>query len=458
MVLARYGRNGVVNTKVLQSSYTPRAWQQEVHTATAAHRFICVVAHRRSGKTVLAVNLLIAVAMAKEGARLAYIAPTIRQAKSISWSLFKEFTQGIPNVNFRESDNRIVFPNNSELLIFAGDSADAIRGHGLDGVVLDEAGSYPSDAWPSAIRPTLSDKGGFAVFIGTPAGVGDQFHQAYLRGQDDLQTEWWSKLYPVTDTGALSDPEVASARASAISQASFEREYMASFSASTDDVPIPIPLVTAAMKRTMSAAAQGSLQGAARVIGCDVARFGGDRTVFAARHGHTMLPLKVYGPQDLMHTVGLLTQLADRFTPDAIFVDVGGMGAGVVDRCQQLGYDVIGVDFGSKAVDQRYGNRRCEMYASLKRWLEDGGILPDDQRLLSDLSSARFEFDSANRMRLESKDKIRKRLGTSPDMADALALTLAMPVQARSLVDDMPHHLRSRSALQTVSEFDPFDY
>jgi len=171
-----------------------------------------------------------------------------------------------------------------------------------------------------------------------------------------------------------------------------------------------------------------------------------------------MLPLNVYGPQDLMHTVGLLTQLADRFNPDAIFIDVGGLGAGVVDRCLQLGYDVIGVDFGSKPIDQRYSNRRCEMYANLKRWLEDGGILPDDQRLLSDLSSARYEFDSANRMRLESKDKIRKRLGTSPDMADALALTLAMPVQGRSLFEEMPSHLRSDYVMKTVSDFDPFQY
>lgn len=444
-----------MTTETITAGYQPRAWQQDVHQHMAQHRYTVIVAHRRSGKTVAAVNTLIAAAMANSGGRFAFAAPTIKQARGISWQLFKECTAAIPHMTFRESELRVIFPNGSEIGLYSGELHDAMRGIGLDGVVLDEIANFPAEAWGSSIRPTLSDRNGFALLIGTPRGVGDQFHQMYLRGQNSDYTEWWSGSYPADVTGVISDAELKSAKQAATTEAQFEREFLCSFEASTDETLIPISTVRAAMARYKNAHAKDSLQGSARVIGVDVARFGADKTVFSARWGVQALPLKVYEHNDLMHTVGLLSQFCEQWKPDAVFIDEGGLGGGLVDRMQQLGYDVVGVNFGAKALDPRYFNRRAEMYVTLKEWLEDGGILPEDQTLLSDLTAAQYSFDASNRLKLERKEEIKKRLGKSPDLSDALALTFAYPVQSKSLVQSIPAHLRP-DHMKPQIDYDPF--
>jgi hypothetical protein len=136
-------------------------------------------------------------------------------------------------------------------------------------------------------------------------------------------------------------------------------------------------------------------------------------------------------------------ELADRvvyeinsFKPDAVFVDAG-RGEGVIDRVRQLGYQVTEVNFGARAInDARYLNKRAEMWDSMKKWLEAGGCLynvkvsefaPD---FTNDLITPAYGFTSAGKMKLEEKDKIKERVGRSPDLADALALTFAAPVRS----------------------------
>ena len=118
----------------------------------------------------------------------------------------------------------------------------------------------------------------------------------------------------------------------------------------------------------------------------------------------------------------------NRWRPDAVFVD-SGRGEGVIDRCRQLGYDVTEIPFGGRATkDRRYVNRRTEMWDNMRAWLHAGGALPDVPELKTELVTPEYSFDAANRMKLEPKEKIKERLGKSPDIADALALTFALPV------------------------------
>lgn len=110
----------------------------------------------------MAINLLIAACLARPNGRFAYFAPTLKQAKQISWGLLKEYTANIPGIDFKEAELRVIFPTGSEIQLFSGEQHDAARGMGFDGVVLDEIANFPPDAWPSSIRPTLSDRGGWA--------------------------------------------------------------------------------------------------------------------------------------------------------------------------------------------------------------------------------------------------------------------------------------------------------
>jgi hypothetical protein len=129
-------------------------------------------------------------------------------------------------------------------------------------------------------------------------------------------------------------------------------------------------------------------------------------------------------------------QVADRLilyirehSPAAVFIDAG-QGQGVIDRVRQLGCDVTEIPFAGRAMeDARFLNRRAEMWYAVREWLQAGGCLPpDSSRLISELAAPTYSFNPAGKILLEPKEKIAERLGFSPDLADALALTFALPV------------------------------
>jgi phage terminase large subunit len=141
---------------------------------------------------------------------------------------------------------------------------------------------------------------------------------------------------------------------------------------------------------------------------------------------------KIFRGIDLMSLVGHITHEIDEWKPDAVFIDEGGMGAGVIDRLRQLNYTVTGVNFGSRALqDQHYSNKRMEIWDKCREWLEEGGCIPNDPELKADLVVPTYGFDPSNRMKLESKEDIKKRGCLSPDVAEGLVLTFSFPVTRR---------------------------
>ena len=153
--------------------YKPRDVQREIHDLIEKHRFSVIVAHRRLGKTVCMINHLIkAAVMDKSGTgRYGYVAPFRSQAKSIAWDYLKYFTGVIPLTVFNESELTIDFYNGARIRIFGADNPDAMRGLYFDGVVLDEVADMKPGVWGEIIRPALSDRNGWACFIGTPKGI-----------------------------------------------------------------------------------------------------------------------------------------------------------------------------------------------------------------------------------------------------------------------------------------------
>jgi hypothetical protein len=167
----------------------------------------------------------------------------------------------------------------------------------------------------------------------------------------------------------------------------------------------------------------------ALVMGIDVARFGDDQTVFLLRQGEAIKKIERHRGLDTMQVAGRAAETIDKWRPAAVFIDGAGVGGGVVDRLKQLGFRVVDVNGGSRATeDRRYANRRVEMWARVRDWLQAGGCLPDDNALAEDLCGPEYGFDATNRLVLEKKDDMRKRGIASPDAGDALALTFADPV------------------------------
>ena len=133
-----------------------------------------MVAHRRAGKTVACVNELIARAVYSKKKRpvYAYIGPQLKQAKKVAWEYLKEYTAGLVD-KVSESELYVRLAHNGAVInIYGADNPDSFRGQYFDGVVLDEYADMHPGVWSSVLVPALSDRKGWAVFIGTPKEIG----------------------------------------------------------------------------------------------------------------------------------------------------------------------------------------------------------------------------------------------------------------------------------------------
>jgi hypothetical protein len=215
----------------------------------------------------------------------------------------------------------------------------------------------------------------------------------------------------------------------------FNQEYPATadmaFMASSENSLIASDLVTRARKhRFRKQDEAGPL-----VIGVDPAEYGSDKTAIVPRRGRKVFPVTRLSKKGPMEQAGLLAIMIEELQPDALCIDVTGVGTGVADRLIEMGYGdlIYRIHFGGKAIeDEKYVNKRAEVWGNMKDWLEDEpNELPEDDALQSDLTGLTYSYDSSRRLVLESKEHAKKRGLRSPDSADGLALTFAVKVAPR---------------------------
>jgi len=185
------------------------------------------------------------------------------------------------------------------------------------------------------------------------------------------------------------------------------------------------------------------------VMGVDIARFGDDTTVIRFRQGRdarSIAPIKLKG-KDNMEVANECSYWIDKYDPDAVCIDAGN-GTGVIDRLREMGYTVNEVWFGSKSGEEEYSDLRTDLWARMRDWLA-GGMIDADRDLVDDLVGPQYEFDKYDRIKLESKEKMKKRGLSSPDNGDALCCTFAVKVARR----DKSTHRRSRGG-HSVKDLD----
>lgn len=306
------------------------------------------------------------------------------------------------------------------------------------------------------------------ILESTANGLGNYFHQQWQlaeAGQSEFMpvfVPWfWQDEYrkpaagltrsveeqALSDLYGLDDEQLAWRRAK-ISELSasggdgekaFKQEYpctaIEAFQTSGEDSLIGPDLVMQARKG--KAEQYGPL-----VIGVDPARFGDDRSSIVRRRGRVAFGIESYEKKDTMEVVGIVHRIIRAERPDGVFIDVGGLGAGVVDRLREMGYDeiIIPVNGGEKPLDEnKYFNKRAEMWGEMKLWLCDTPCqIPDSDSLHADLCGPSYKYDSNTRLVLEKKEDMKKRGLRSPDEGDALALTFARPVREIMTDDDEP--------------------
>lgn len=198
----------------------------------------------------------------------------------------------------------------------------------------------------------------------------------------------------------------------------YEVRVMGNFPTTSEGALIPLAWVERARASTIKP--EGI-----RVLGVDIARLGGDESVAYMREGDSVIAMWKWLGNDLMESTGKIARLITDHTPSRVNIDAVGVGAGVYDRLIELGYDVYAINGSERAFQSdRYQNLRTEIMWNLKSRFENSCIrIPDDDKLEHQLVNLRQQsLSSRGQLRLEAKEDMKARIGTSPDRADALAL------------------------------------
>jgi hypothetical protein len=206
--------------------YTPRDQFLPFHERE--QRWAAIIAHRRAGKTVACImdTVTIAVGTDKRAARYAYIAPFYSQAKQAAWDYLKFYTRDIA-AKVSESELSVELLNGSRIRLYGADNPDALRGIYLDGVVMDEFADMRPTVWGEIIRPLLTDRKGWAVFIGTPKGK-NAFYELFQAAKDD--PDWFTLTLRASETGIIPAEELADSR-KVMTDSQYEQEFECSFDA-----------------------------------------------------------------------------------------------------------------------------------------------------------------------------------------------------------------------------------
>lgn len=220
-------------TKRVVVPYAPRKAFLGFHNRP--QRWACIVAHRRAGKTVAAINDLAkgAATCPLPDGRFAYIAPYYAQAKDVAWAYLKRYTAPFPGVKTNEGELWVEIPSSggrSRIRLYGADNYDRMRGIYLDGVVLDEFADQDPRAWSEVIRPALSDRKGWATFIGTPKGK-NAFWEVYERAV--ASDDWFDLRLRASETGIVAADELQALR-DEMSEDEYAREMETSFDAAIE--------------------------------------------------------------------------------------------------------------------------------------------------------------------------------------------------------------------------------
>jgi hypothetical protein len=196
----------------------------------AEKRFSVVVAHRRMGKTVAALNHIIkeAIQNQREAPRYAYIAPTYGQAKRVAWDYLLKYTEPLkatPNISELRTDFW-----GRRIQLYGSDNPDSLRGQYFDGVILDEIGDQDPKIWTDIIRPALSDRLGWALFLGTPKGNN---HFKALRDQAEDEEDWGLLEFKASQTKLIDENELKAARKE-MGEDKYNQEFECSFNAAVE--------------------------------------------------------------------------------------------------------------------------------------------------------------------------------------------------------------------------------
>lgn len=333
--------------------------------------------------------------------------------------------QSIERLKKERSKERITFRNDSEIFILTADvrtiSKNALNLMGFGGtmVIADEAALIPDDMFSKILRMVGGSEKAKLVKLGNTF-----YKNHFFRSINSSRYE--KVVVPYTqgiEEGRITNEFIEEARED-MPAMDFEIFYECKFpEGGAEDSVIPYNWLEAAVGQAVG--------GDIKQVGIDVARFGKDNSVYTLREGGQVKRMEKTNHQDTMALVGWIGNMLEEDKPDKIAIDVVGIGAGVYDRLEELGYPVVPINVGESPTDpdakNKFFNLRAEVFWHLRDLFKpDNGksliSIPEDGELINELSEIRYYYSSERKIRIEDKEDMKKRLGRSPDKADSLAL------------------------------------
>jgi hypothetical protein len=414
---------------------TPTDQQAEFFAALArpGARVAVRSGHGTGKSTALAVAALWFLATRKD-ALVPCTAPTAHQLQDVLWREMRRLLSGADeNVRalFQATSDRIILKGTAGMIVARTarpENPDALQGFHAPEIlfIIDEAAGV-NDAIFEVARGALSTPSARVALTGNPTRLSGYFHSAFHAARDS-----WTRLTFSCLDSPLVAPEYARDLAAEYGEDSdvYRVRVLGEFPKSGMHNLISLDLVDRAMAKQLS---MGSQSYAPLVMGVDPAWLGTDRSAAVARQGMAARVLFTTRKTDTVVLAEMVARRAAELTPDAIFVDQTGVGAGVLDQLKRTRHPVFGVSFAQSPLEpDRFVNRRAEMWWRVREWLERGASLEANAELRDDLTSPEYHYTASGKVQLEPKDCMRRRGLASPDIGDALALTFAMPVYPRS--------------------------
>ena len=413
------------------------AWQEEALKLIGEHDRLSIRAGHGVGKTAFLAIVVIWFMCTRFPFKIPISANSQDQLRDVVWPELRKWINRLPE-DLRESleiASERVFWKGASQEAFAvartasDDNPEALQGFHEDNLlfVVEEASGIPDIVFEVA-QGALSTPGAKILMLANPTRTSGFFYDTHHA----LRARWKTMRVNSEDVprarGHIEDIKAKYGHDSNV----YRVRVLGEFPDTEDDAVIPLILCESAIRRDVGATDYYP------VWGVDVARFGSDRSALAKRRGNSLLePIKSWRGKDNMQVAGLiLTEYQSTLTddgkptddtPSEILVDVIGLGTGVVDRCRELGLPVRGVNVGEAAsVSDRYMRLRDELWFKAREWLDSKAVhLPQDDALIAELTVPKYTINSLGKVKIEQKDETKKRMGFSPDLADAFILTFA---------------------------------
>lgn len=411
----------------------PQEWQAELLRAVAnpeVRQASCVSGHG-TGKSSAASWAMIWHMLTRYPQKTLVTAPTSGQLYD---ALFAEFKTWIKKLPEPLQQQLIVKQDRVELAGAPSESfcaaklsrpeqPEALAGAHSENILLiaDEASGVPEQVFESALGSTSGSNSTF-LLLGNGVRSSGFFYDTHHR----LKPYWTTFRISCLDSPLVSPAYVEEMRLKYGGEESnaFRVRVLGLFPKSDDDTVIAMEHVELARHRKVYQPRETPI-----IIAADIARFGDDSTVAVVRQGRRVLEVHSWKKLDLMQTSGRLVELYQRdwYLPvEEVLIDSVGLGSGVLDRLRELGLPARGVNVGeAPSMSEKFANLRAELWFELADWFKGEVSIPDNEELVRDLVATRYNYRSNGTLAIESKAETKKRLGHSPDFADALMISMA---------------------------------